>query len=200
MGGFMIFFLLALSLCYADSYKIDVENSKIQWIGRKVTGEHDGNLEILYGNIRRYLDTDQTEVIKGNIVIDMTTINNHDIENEEYRNYFVDHLNSPDFFDIAHFSKSKLKILNNSIILSKDNLNNTMIIAEITIKGITRKVKFPAKVEFLDDLAIAEGTIDIDRTLFGIKYKSKSYFPDMGDHFIYDNFTLNFLIKAKKNN
>ena len=51
----MIFFLLALSLCYADSYKIDVENSKIEWIGRKVTGEHDGNLKFLYGNIRRYL-------------------------------------------------------------------------------------------------------------------------------------------------
>ena len=54
-----------------------------------------------------------------------------------------------------------------------------MIKAEITIKGITRKVEFPAIVEFSDDLTIATaiGTIDIDRTLFNIRYKSKSFFP-----------------------
>ena len=195
----MIFFLLVLSLVYSDSYKIDVENSKIQWIGRKVTGEHNGNLEILYGNIRRYLDTDQTEVIKGKIVIDMTTITNNDIKSEEYKKYFVDHLNSTDFFDVTHFSRAELKILNNSII-PENSQSNTKIIAEITIKGITQKVEFPAKIKFIDNLAIAEGTIDIDRTFFDIKYKSKSYFPNIGDHFIYDNFTLNFSIQAKSDN
>ena len=195
----MIIFLLVLSFAFADSYKVDVDSSTIQYIGRKVTGEHDGNLKILYGNVRRYLDTEQKEVIRGNIVIDMTTITNNDIGNKEYQKYFVDHLNSPDFFDIAHFSKSQLKILDN-IILSNDSSDNMMITGEMTIKGITQKVKFPAKVEFLDDSAIAVGTIDIDRTLFDIRYKSKSFFPEMGDYFIYDDFTLNFTIKAKKNN
>ena len=197
----MIYFLLSLCLCltYADSYKVDVDSSSIQWIGRKVTGEHDGNLEILYGNIRRYLDTKNTDVIKGNIVIDMTTITNKDIENKQYQKYLVDHLKDEDFFDVVHFSKSELKILSNDLISPIDNSNNTKITAEITIKGITKKIEFLAKIEFLDDFAIATGTIDIDRTLFGIRYKSKSYFPDMGDYFIYDDFTLNFLIKAKKN-
>ena len=197
----MIYFLLSLCLCltYADSYKVDVDSSSIQWIGRKVTGEHDGNLEILYGNIRRYLDTKNTEVIKGNIVIDMTTITNKDIENKQYQKYLVDHLKDEDFFDVAHFSKSELKILSNDLISLTDNSNNTKIKAEITIKGITKEIEFPAKIEFSDDFAIATGTIDIDRTLFGIRYKSKSYFPDMGDYFIYDDFTLNFLIKAIKN-
>ena len=182
----MIYFLLSLFLCltYADSYKVDVDSSSIQWIGRKVTGEHDGNLEILYGNIRRYLDTKNTEVIRGNIVIDMTTITNKDIENKQYQKYLVDHLKDEDFFDVAHFSKSELKILSNDLILLTDNSNNTKITAEITIKGITKKIEFPAKIEFFDDFAIATGTIDIDRTLFGIRYKSKSYFPDMGDYFI----------------
>ena len=197
----MIYFLLSLSLCltYADSYKVDVDNSSIQWIGRKVTGEHDGNLEILYGNIRRYLDTKNTEVIRGNIVIDMTTITNKDIQNKQYQKYLVDHLKDEDFFDVAHFSKSELKILSNDLILLTDNSSNTKITAEITIKGITKEIEFPAKIEFFDDFAIATGTIDIDRTLFGIRYKSKSYFPDMGDYFIYDDFTLNFSIKAIKN-
>ena len=197
----MIYFLLSLFLCltYADSYKVDVDSSSIQWIGRKVTGEHDGNLEILYGNIRRYLDTKNTEVIRGNIVIDMTTITNKDIENKQYQKYLVDHLKDEDFFDVAHFSKSELRILSNDPISITDNSNNTKITAEITIKGITKKIEFPVKIEFFDDFAIATGTINIDRTLFGIRYKSKSYFPDMGDYFIYDDFTLNFSIKAIKN-
>ena len=197
----MIYFLLSLCLCltYADSYKVDVDSSSIQWIGRKVTGEHDGNLEILYGNIRRYLDTKNTEVIRGNIVIDMTTITNKDIENKQYQKYLVDHLKDEDFFDVAHFSKSELKIISNDPISLTDNSSNTKITAEITIKGITKEIEFPAKIEFFDDFAIATGTIDIDRTLFGIRYKSKSYFPDMGDYFIYDDFTLNFSIKAIKN-
>ena len=46
--------------------------------------------------------------------------------------------------------------------------------------------------------ATASGRIDIDRTLYDIRYKSKSFFPDIGDKFIYDNFTLNFKINAKK--
>ena len=58
----MIIFLLVLSFAFADSYKVDVDSSTIQYIGRKVTGEHDGNLKILYGNVRRYLDTEQKEV------------------------------------------------------------------------------------------------------------------------------------------
>ena len=195
----MIYFLLSLCLCltYADSYKVDVDSSSVQWIGRKVTGEHDGNLEILYGNIRMYLDTKNIEVIRGNIVMDMTTITNTDIKNKKYSDYLVEHLNDEDFFDVAHFSRATLKILDNSPFNSNENDYNNLFKAEITIKGITKLIEFPVEVKFIDDKAIAIGKIIIDRTLFGIKYKSKSYF-DMGDRFIYDDFELNFLIHANK--
>ena len=79
---------------------------------------------------------------------------------------------------------------------NKINYNN-LFKAEITIKGITKLIEFPVEVKFTEDKAIAIGKIMIDRTLFGIKYKSKSYF-DMGDRFIYDDFELNFLIHANK--
>ena len=59
-------------------------------------------------------------------------------------------------------------------------------------------IEFPVEVKFTEDKAIAVGKLIIDRTLFGIKYKSKSYFSDMGDRFIYDDFELNFLIHANK--
>ena len=194
----MVILILILSFCFSASYKIDIDNSSIQWIGRKVTGEHDGNVEILYGNVRSYKDTDMSDVIRGNFVVDMTTISNTDIKNEKYRNYLVEHLKNEDFFDVTHFSRATLKILDNSPLKSNHNNFNNLFKAEITIKGITKLIEFPVEIKFTEDKAIAVGRIMIDRTLFGIKYKSKSYFSDMGDRFIYDDFELNFLIHANK--
>ena len=195
----LVFFII-ISLGIADTFSVDLESSSIEWVGEKVAGQHDGNINILYGNVSRYLKTDNSMVIDGEFVIDMTSITNNDIASEEYNKYLVDHLNSSDFFDVEKFKTSTLKIVNSDLITNQDSLNNTMITAEITIKGTTQEIIFPAKIIFSKDIATAEGTINIDRTLFDIKYKSKSYFPDIGDKFIYDNFTLNFNITAKKNN
>jgi len=195
----LVFFII-ISLGIADTFSVDVESSSIEWIGKKVTGQHNGNISILYGNVSRYLKTDNSTVIDGQFAIDMTSITNNDIESEEYNKYLVDHLNSSDFFDVEKFKTSTIKIVNNDLITNQDSLYNTMITAEITIKGITQEIVFPAKIIFSKDIATAEGTINIDRTLFDIKYKSKNYFPDIGDKFIYNNFTLNFNIIAKKNN
>ena len=195
----LVFFII-ISLGIADTFSVDLESSSIEWVGEKVAGQHDGNINILYGNVSRYLKTDNSMVIDGEFVIDMTSITNNDIASEEYNKYLVDHLNSSDFFDVEKFKTSTLKIVNSDLITNQDSLNNTMITAEITIKGTTQEIIFPAKIIFSKDIATAEGTINIDRTLFDIKYKSKSYFPDIGDKFIYDNFILNFNITAKKNN
>jgi len=195
----LVFFII-ISLGIADTFSVDVESSSIEWIGKKVAGQHDGNISILYGNVSRYLKTDNSIVINGEFAIDMTSITNNDIESEEYNKYLVDHLNSSDFFDVEKFKTATIKIANNDLITNQDSLYNTMITAEITIKGRTQEIVFPAKIIFSKDIAIAEGTINIDRTLFDIKYKSKNYFPDIGDKFIYNNFTLNFNIIAKKNN
>ncbi len=194
----IIYFLILISLVVADIYKVDAESSHIQWIGEKFTGKHDGNINVLNGNVKKYLKADNSIAIQGEFIVDMTSITNNDIESPEYKKYLVDHLNSSDFFDVEMFQTSKLKILSNNPISNEDSLYNTMITAEITIKGITEEIIFPAKITFLKDIATAEGTIDIDRTLFDIRYKSQSYFPDIGDKFIYDNFTLNFKINAKK--
>ena len=195
----LVFFII-MSLGLADTFSLDVESSSMEWIGEKVGGKHDGNITISYGNVSRYLKTDSTEVISGEFIIDMTSIVNNDIVSEVKNKYLVDHLNSPDFFDVEKFKNATLKIVKNNLFINQDSLHNTMITAEITIKGITQEIEFPAKITFSNDIATAQGTINIDRTLFNIKYKSKSYFPDIGDKFIYDNFILNFNIIAKKNN
>ena len=75
----------------------------------------------------------------------------------------------------------------------------TMLNCELTIKEITNKVKFPVTITFDKNLATAEGTMIVDRTKYGIKYKSKTIFSDIGDRFIYDDFTLTFKIVSELN-
>ena len=68
------------------------------------------------------------------------------------------------------------------------------------IKGITKNIEFPILIEnsgLEKNEITAMGTINIDRTDFAIRYKSKSYFPSIGDNFIYDEFTINFKITGK---
>lgn len=181
---------------------IDKENSTFEWIGRKVSGEHNGNIKISSADLSVYKKTDDTFFISGYMSIDMNTISNIDIQDVGTRAYLVEHLKDDDFFNVINHPYSYIKIVDCTPL---SNLNNNMnynylLNAEITIKGISKAIEFPILVE---ELGInkkeisAIGTIDIDRTYFGIKYKSKSYFPSIGDKFIYDDFTINFKISGE---
>lgn len=181
---------------------IDKDYSEFEWIGRKVSGEHNGNIKISSTDLSVYKKTDETISISGYMSIDMNTISNLDIKDVGTRAYLVEHLKDDDFFNVINYPYSYLEIidcipLNN---LNNDIKYNYMINGEITIKGISKDIEFPILIEEFGvnkNEIIATGTIDIDRTDFGIKYKSKSYFPSIGDKFIYDEFTINFKVSGK---
>ena len=183
-------------------FLIDKENSTFEWIGRKVSGEHNGDIKISSADLSVYKKTDDTFFISGYMSIDMNTISNIDIQDVGTRAYLVEHLKDDDFFNVINHPYSYIKIVD---CIPLSNLNNNMnynylLKAEITIKGISKAIEFPILVEELGinkNEISAIGTIDIDRTDFGIKYKSKSYFPSIGDKFIYDDFTINFKISGE---
>ena len=75
---------------------------------------------------------------------------------------------------------------------------NATIAGDMTIKGITQRISFPAKVGVKDGVAAASGKVTIDRTKFGLRYGSKTFFDSIGDKAIYDTFDLSFNVIAKK--
>ena len=109
-----------------------------------------------------------------------------------------------DFFDVINYPYSYIEIID-CVKLDNSNRNieyNYLVKGEITIKGISKKIEFPILLEYdtlSTDKITAIGTISIDRTDFGIKYKSKSYFPTIGDRFIYDKFIINFRVNGEIN-
>ncbi|MEO5910654.1 MAG: YceI family protein [Pelobium sp.] len=174
----------------ADVYSVDVTKSKIEWIGRKVTGTHKGELKIASGS----LNANGKNLTGGSFVMDMTSMSNTDLDAGSGAK-LLGHLKSEDFFSVEKNPTSKFEITK----VTAAGADKVNITGKLTIKGITNEVSFPATVKqqgtFL--VAVANG-VKIDRTKFDIKYGSKSFIEGIGDKAIDDDFELNINLVAKK--
>jgi len=158
--------------------KVDVNASTVIWTGKKVTGQHTGTVKIKSGNLKM----DQGNLKGGSFVIDMTSLACTDLPAGP-GGKLVGHLSSDDFFGVANHPTANLNITD----VKKDaNAGNFVVTADMTIKGITKPITFTAEVK---DHA-ASANITIERTQYGIKYGSGSFFDGLGDKMIYDDFEL----------
>jgi polyisoprenoid-binding protein YceI len=173
-------FILTLSLMSFTTLKektVDIEKSKVNWKGYKVTGQHEGTINIKSGT----LSFDGKTLTGGKFVIDMTSINTTDLKGE-YKGKLDGHLKSADFFGIEKFPTASLEFINVS---GKDG--SYKIKGNLTIKETTKSVEFSMSIK--DNTATAN--LEIDRTEYDIKYGSSSFFDGLKDKAIYDNFDLN---------
>lgn len=160
----------------AQNKKIDASKSTINWVGKKVTGEHSGTINFQEG----MLIFKGKKVTGGNFTVDMTSINTTDLSGE-WKQKLDGHLKADDFFGTEKFKTATLKF---TTIADKGNGLYT-VTADLTIKGITKPVTFDLTVKG----NTASTKLTIDRTKYDIKYGSKSFF-DVGDKAIYDDFEL----------
>ncbi|MBJ11095.1 MAG: lipid-binding protein [Flavobacteriales bacterium] len=165
------------NLANDEIVSVDTENSVIKWKGEKVTGFHEGIINIKTAN----LTFDNKDLTGGEVIIDMSSIDCTDLSGP-YKNKLEEHLNSSDFFNVTEYPISKLKITD----CKKLSKNLYEVVADLTIKNITESVQF--ETELLNNVASAD--LIIDRTKFDIKYSSGSFFKNLGDKMIYDNFSI----------
>jgi len=170
--------------------KADVEKSTLKWNGKKVTGEHQGTIKLANGS----LVVNGQKVTGGQFDIDMNSIVCTDLTDPEYNGKFIGHMKSEDFFNTAKYPTSTFKITK----ITPKSGGNVDVTGNLTVKGITHPVTFPAVVKVTGNQAEATGKITIDRTKYDIKYGSKSFFASIGDKAINDDFTIDFKLVAAK--
>ena len=170
------------------AFVVDTKKSKIRWVGKKLTDQHNGTIKIKKGEIKK-----NDGSFKGFIVIDMSSIACKDIKDPKYNKKLVNHLKSEDFFYIKKYETAKLEITD----VKKISKNKHTVYGAITIRGKTQKIDFPARIVFSKKSFKAKGKLTIDRTKFGIRYGSGSFFKSLGDKIIYDDFTLKFEVYSK---
>ncbi|PXY02758.1 lipid-binding protein [Marinifilum breve] len=182
-------FLVALAFVFTLSAsadggnkKLNSEKSKVEWLGKKVTGEHSGTIKVSEGSLM--LNGDKLE--KGSFVVDMATIVCTDIKDDGYRAKLEGHLKSDDFFGVEKYPEAKFEMQ------KAKNLGegNYEVHGNITIKDITKPISFKVNMhQHGNDLHVS-GKIVIDRSKFNVRYGSGSFFDNLGDKTIYDDFEL----------
>jgi polyisoprenoid-binding protein YceI len=172
-----LFVAFGTTVATAQSKKINVEKSTINWNAKKVTGEHSGTVNLQDGT----LIFKKGKVAGGNFTVDMTSVNTTDLSGE-WKGKLDGHLKSADFFSTEKFKTSTLVFKK----IATKAAGVYTVTADLTIKGITNPVTF--------DLAVkgntASSVVKIDRTKYDIKYGSKSFFESIGDKAINDDFDL----------
>ena len=173
-----------------DVYNVDLTKSKIVWVGRKVTGQHTGELKIASGN----LTANGKALTGGNFVMDMKSMTCTDLDAAN-GGKLLGHLKSDDFFSIEKNPTSKFEIIK----VTAAGAGKVNILGKLTIKGITSDVSFPASVAQKKGVIVAvANNVKVDRTKYDIKYRSKSFIAEIVDKAIDDEFILNINLVAKK--
>ena len=164
-----------------QKYVITPQNSKVEFIGSKVTGSHNGSFQKFNGEID-HIGDDPT---KGHvrIDIDMSSINTDDPK-------LTNHLKTPDFFDVAKFPQAQF--VSTAIKAGGDRGASHTVTGNLTLHGVTKAVTFPATITVTPDTATVDSNFAINRKDFGIVYAGAA------DDLIRDDVVMKLTIRATK--
>lgn len=187
MRSSILFFILLLSgislMAQPMTKSILIGQSNINWKGYKVTGSHEGNMKFKSGT----LAFNGQVLTGGELTVDMNSLDCTDLQGGG-KAKLEGHLKSDDFFGVAAHPYATIKLTK---VVSRGTAGDYKVIANITIKNITKEIKFNATAK--DGTATAD--IKLDRADFDIKYGSGSFFDNLGDKTIYDEFDLAVTLK-----
>jgi polyisoprenoid-binding protein YceI len=167
-----------------QKFEIVIPQSNIDWVGKKVTGAHNGTIDIKEGEII----LNDGKLAGGKFIIDTRSIKILDVTDPNLNAQFWGHLASDDFFSSEKYPEAVLEIT---------SVTGNRVDGNLTIKGITHPISFDAIISVNGDTLNATGVIVIDRTKYEMRFRSGNFFKDLGDTLIYNDFELNVNITAK---
>ncbi|MCA6073348.1 YceI family protein [Fulvivirga sedimenti] len=204
----------------ATSFAINTDNSTISWIGSKPAGKHNGWLPITEGSIA----VRDGQIEGGKIVMSVTDIQNEDLAGDpDSQAKLVGHLKSADFFDAENHPTATFEITSvepfdgSQEIVEKEefeteftpatNKENMVeepthtITGNLTMRGKTLAVSFPANVSMENGQISAKAKFNIDRTNWGLMYGDEASALDKAkDKFIYNTVNIGFEVTAAASN
>ncbi len=174
----------------SEKYIIDTKESVLTWEGSMVFGFEEEHIGYVYTS-KGELMIEKGQLVEGTVEVDMNTI---EYKDKESKNTPVKHLKSPDYFDVEKFPISTFSITK----VAYADRGNIKATGNLTIKGITNPVTFPAKIEVKDGIVKASGKVIIDRTQWGIRYTSGKFYDNLADNAVSDDIEIHMKIVAKK--
>jgi polyisoprenoid-binding protein YceI len=182
--NFILFVFMTVTVGWSQSsvLKVNTEGSSVHWKAKKVTGEHEGNVNLTEGSF----EMEGSQITSGSFTVDMSSISCTDLSGE-YKGKLEGHLKSDDFFSVEKFPTANLVITKSELKMK----NHYLMEGDLTIKGITHPVNF--EMHFEEDTA--QTKLILDRSKYDIRFRSASFFENLGDTMIYDEFELDVNLK-----
>lgn len=181
--------LVGMAFTTVVDVTVDTTESYVAWKGYKVTGSHYGKVKLQDGNL--VYEGDQ--LVGGGFTIDMASITVEDLQGE-YAKKLEGHLKSADFFGTEKYPTAKFDITK---VISRGTPGAYKVIGNLTIKETTKEIKFNTQIEEKAGKKVATADITIDRSEFDVRYGSGSFFDNLGDKTIYDEFELTVNLQSK---
>lgn len=160
-----------------EKKEVKTKESKVTWKAYKVTGSHTGTVDLKEGALM----FDGDKLTGGEFVVNMASLVSTDLEGE-YKGKLEGHLKSDDFFGVETHPTSKLVFTK----VKSSGKNSYEVKGDLTIKGITKPITFDVSIYG----SKATATMKVDRAEYDVRYGSGSFFDNLGDKTIYDEFDL----------
>ena len=164
----------------SEKHSITAENSKIEWVGSKVTGSHNGSFKKFSGAIDY---AGQPEKSRVNITIDTSSIEADDPK-------LTAHLKTADFFDVAKFPQATFQ--STEIKPGGEKGATHTVTGNLQLHGVTKAITFPATINVTPGVITVQSNFAINRKDFGINYAGAA------DNLIRDEVVLKFDVRATK--
>jgi polyisoprenoid-binding protein YceI len=192
---FTAIILMSINLLHASgegkkTYMVNIADSKVNWIGSKPAGEHNGTVDLLQGT----LILDNGKISGGRFTLDMKSIKNFDLQSPDWNKKLVDHLKSQDFFYVEKYPVATFEITN------AEALNNSdyRITGVLTMKEVSKSISFKANITTEGNrLTASSEQIILDRTEWNVEALSKSLFAELKDNYVNDEIKISVNLKAE---
>lgn len=174
------------------THPIDCSQSRLEWSGRNLFKKHVGTIAISGGEIT----VKDGEVAAGSITLDMRSIRNSDLVDQEENSLLVRHLKSEDFFDVELFPSASFALLECGVLVgATPGSPNYFIKGKLTLKDVTKDISIPANIVPDENGNIrTQACFEIDRTEWNVAYGSGKLFEKLGMHLVNDTISLELFI------
>jgi len=172
-------------------YSVVVDRTELSWIGKEISTKiHTGTLNLIDGTIQ-IIDEN---TINGNITIDMSSINVTDLQGRA-KEMLEGHLRSADFFEVENYPNATLNFKSKSYNKLKNLIDFE---GQLTIKDISNPIFFSATLIESSPYLKAKSILSFDRSKYNVRFRSGSFFENLGDKLILDDIDVNIVLVTEK--
>jgi polyisoprenoid-binding protein YceI len=181
-----------------QTFVVDTADSKVKFTGYGVGKQHPGNFRLSSGTV----SVDNNQVTGGKFVINVRSL---DVEERDdmFQKKLKPHLLSGDFFDAEKFGTATFEITNVEPYKHDNDKKDTSIVdganfnvsGNLTLKGETKNITFPAKIDLDDNTLKSKADFKINRTQWKMNYGNDK---TLGDKFISEEVNVKLDLEANR--